>query len=180
MKNQYEALALRGARVALRDVEPADLDLLFMLENDPHRRQSAFTTAPASRQMLWEYINGYQADIYAEKQLRLIITLIDGGEAIGAIDISDFDARDRRGFVGIALIEKYRRQGYGSEALGLLTAYASQTLGMHQLAALVAIDNTASRALFEAAGFATSGRLRSWIRTASHYTDALIYQRLFM
>lgn len=179
MKPKRNDMSLRGEKLSLRAVEPADLDLLFMLENDADRRQSSFTTAPASRQMIWQYINDYQADIFAEKQLRLIICDNADGSAIGSIDISDFDARDRRGFVGICLLESKRGQGFGSEALALLCDYARLTLGMHQLAAVIAIDNEASKALFDAAGFVTAGRLRSWLRTANHYTDVLLYQKLF-
>ena len=174
-----QAISMRGEKVSLRAAEPSDLDLLYILENDSDRAMSSFTTAPASRHMLWQYLDSYKADIYAEKQLRLIVTLNDTGEAIGAVDISDYDARDRRGFVGIAIAPQYRGLGYGTEALQLLCAFASSTLGMHQLAAVTTVDNMASRALFAAAGFDTAGRLRSWVRTARHYTDVLIYQRLF-
>lgn len=173
-------LSLTGRLVRLRAVEPGDLDLLFMLENDPGRTQASFTTAPASRLQLWEYINNYQADIYAEKQLRLIIEAIDGACAVGAVDISDFDARDRRGFVGIAILENERGKGYALDALDVLNDFASHTLGMHQLAAVVSVDNAASRALFDAAGYRTAGRLRSWIRLGRSYTDVLLYQRLFL
>lgn len=170
---------LHGGRVSLRAVEPADLDLLFLLENDPEGCRTSLGSAPASRQMLWRYIEEYKADIYAERQLRLVIAANDDGRAIGTVDISDFDPRDRRGFVGIAIIAGERRRGYGREALDLLCRYAEHTLGMHQLAAIVAADNEASRALFDAAGFATCGRLRSWLRTARHYTDAVLFQKLF-
>ena len=127
-----------------------------------------------------QYIENYNADIYAEKQLRLVIVENESGSAVGTIDISDFDARDRRGFVGIALVARYRGMGYASEALGLLTDFAARTIGMHQLAAVVAVDNEASRALFEAAGYSTAGRLRSWLRVGRSYVDVLLYQRLFM
>ena len=172
--------ARRGTKVSLRAVEPGDLDLLFILENDPDRATASFTTAPASRRQLWQYIENYNADIYAEKQLRLVIVENESGSAVGTIDISDFDARDRRGFVGIALVARYRGMGYASEALGLLTDFAARTIGMHQLAAVVAVDNEASRALFEAAGYSTAGRLRSWLRVGRSYVDVLLYQRLFM
>ena len=72
-----------------------------------------------------------------------------------------------------------RGRGYGTEALTLLCDYARLALGMHQLAAVVAIDNEPSKALFDSAGFVTAGRLRSWLRSANHYTDVLLYQRLF-
>ena len=51
---------------------------------------------------------------------------------------------------------------------------------MHQLAAVVSVDNAASRALFDAAGYRTAGRLRSWVRRGRSYIDVLLYQRLFL
>ena len=50
---------------------------------------------------------------------------------------------------------------------------------MHQLAAVVAVDNAPSIALFKSCGFKSTGRLRSWIRRGRTYADALIFQRLF-
>lgn len=172
--------SLTGRLVSLRAVEPDDLDMLFLLENDPDRSQTSFTTAPASRQQLWEYIHNYQADIFAEKQLRLIVASRESGRPVGAVDISDFDPRDRRGFVGIAILEGERGKGYALDALDVLGRFASQTLGMHQLAAIVSVDNAASCALFHAAGYRTAGRLRSWIRRGRSYTDAQLFQRLFL
>lgn len=180
MMEKDSSLPLAGSKVTLRAVEPADTDFIYMLENEPGCARSSFATAPASRQMIWRYIEEYSADIYADKQLRLIIADSSDGNAVGSIDISDFNVRDRRGFVGIAILEKYRGRGYGHDALDILCGYAANILGMHQLAAIVAVDNVASRALFEGAGFATAGRLRSWLRVARHYTDVLVYQRLFM
>ncbi|MDE5661695.1 MAG: GNAT family N-acetyltransferase [Muribaculaceae bacterium] len=163
--------------VSLRAVEKEDLDFLFMLENTTDIARAGFATAPASRRMLWEYIENYTADIFADKQLRLIV--VAEGKAVGAVDISDFDARDRRGFVGIAIAPQYRRRGYGRAALVQLCEYARTTIGMHQLTAVVAVDNTASLALFAACGFKTCGCLRSWVRRGNSYTDARICQRLF-
>lgn len=164
--------------IRLRAVENGDLDFLYRLENSEDARGAGFTTAPVSRQMLWEYIHSYDADIFAAKQLRLII-VDEENTPVGTIDISDFDARDRRGFVGIAIDAPFRGKGYASEALGKLCEYAATTLGMHQLVAVVGVSNTASRQLFTAAGFRCNGRLRSWIRRGATYEDALIMQKLF-
>ena len=168
-----------NCKVRLRAVEPTDLDFLFSLETCDGAAENGFATAPVSRQMLWEYIQNYTADIFAARQLRLVIEDIATGEAVGAIDIADFEPRDRRGFVGIAVQPDCRRQGFALAALQLLCDYASSTLGMHQLAAVVAADNEASRHLFAAAGFKPAGRLRSWVRRGRQYADALIFQRLF-
>lgn len=163
-------------KVTLRAVEPSDLDFLFLLES-ADSGEGAFASAPVSRQMLWQYIESYDADIYASRQLRLVVEC--DGVAAGAVDIYDFDPRNRRGFVGIAVSEGMRGRGIGRAALEELCAYASSDLGIHQLAAVVAVDNDASRALFASCGFKGCGRLRSWVRRGRQYADAIIFQRLF-
>ena len=165
--------------ITLRAPEPSDLDFLFALESADACGEGSFASAPVSRQMLWDYLQNYDADIFAAKQLRLIAIDRDGGQRVGAVDIYDFDPRNRRGFVGIAIAEAFRGRGYGKAALEALCSYASSTLGIHQLAAVVAEDNTPSRALFSSCAFRGCGRLRSWLRRGSQYADAIIFQRLF-
>lgn len=162
--------------IYLRALEPTDVDFLFRLENDP---ETAYSPEPVSRQMLWNYTQNYSADIFSDKQLRLIICLIDSDIPIGAIDIYDFEPHNRHGYVGIGILPDYRNNGYGKKALNLLCGYASKSLGLHQLAAIVAYDNDSSRKVFTACGFRTSGRLRSWLRRDKSYADALIFQHLF-
>ncbi|MDE6436834.1 MAG: GNAT family N-acetyltransferase, partial [Muribaculaceae bacterium] len=59
--------------IELRAPEPSDLDLLFILENEQTRAECAFTTAPASRNQIWKYLDSYDSDIYSTRQLRLVI-----------------------------------------------------------------------------------------------------------
>ncbi|MBD5163174.1 MAG: GNAT family N-acetyltransferase [Bacteroidales bacterium] len=172
-------MKLTSKRLRLRAPEPDDVDFLFILENDESMAESGFTTAPVSRFMLDEYLRHYNADIYAERQLRLVVELKDYDERIGFVDLCDFSPRDRRAFVSIALLERFRDKGYGTEALQLVCDYARETLGLHQLAAQIAYDNEASRALFGKCGFHTCGSMRSWVRRGPHYVDALLYQLLF-
>lgn len=172
-------MKLTSERLILRAPEPDDVDFLYILENDESMAESGFTTAPVSRYMLDDYLRHYNADIYAERQLRLVVVLKESGERIGFVDLCDFSPRDRRAFVSIALLERFRDKGYGTEALCLACEYARETLGMHQLAAQVAYDNEASRVMFGKCGFRTCGSMRSWLRRGPHYVDALLYQLLF-
>lgn len=172
-------MTLSNDKVSLRAPEPSDLDFLFLLENDPDAADNGILTAPVSRQQMWNYINSYSADIFATGELRLVIADNASGNAVGAIDLCDFSARDRRAFVGIAIDSSCRRQGFGRSALALLCSYASATIGLHSLAASVAADNVASRALFTSCGFRSCGRLRSWVRRGNTYEDAQLYQILF-
>lgn len=171
---------LSNDKVCLRALERDDLDALYLLENDMAAGGSSVVKQPVSRQLLWQYIESYTADINVDKQLRLVIAdARDTSILVGAIDIYDYDAHDRRGFVGISVLDAVRGQGYGKAALELLCQYAAEVLGMHQLAAVVAADNESSRQLFTSTGFKTCGSLRSWLRRGKHYADALLFQKLF-
>ncbi len=164
----------------LRAVEHSDIDFLFLLENERDIASEGFGALPASRQMISEYVRTYSADIFESKQLRLIIIDPESNQPAGTIDISDFNPRDRRGFVGIAIAPQFRRKGLASRALSEICDFAYAELGMHQLAAIVAYDNLASRELFAKAGFRQCGQLRSWIRRGASYCDAAIYQKLLV
>lgn len=164
--------------VALRALEPSDTDDMARWENDTRLWSAGSQGAPLSRHQIAEYIAGYDADIFAARQLRLIVTELSTGNAAGAVDLYDFDPLSLRAGVGIIIDESARGRGYGPRALTLLWRYASLHVGMHQLWAMTAIDNAAAAKAFAKAGFTTAGRLRSWIRRGRQWVDALMYQRL--
>ena len=165
--------------VSLRAPEPADLDFLYLLENDGDARESTLCGTPVSRQQLWQYVYDYDGDIAAARQLRLVVC-DDSGRRVGAVDIYDYNHRDRRAYVGVAIAPACRRMGYGAAAVDALCAFAADVLGMHQLAAVVTVDNVPSRRLFTSCGFKPCGRLRSWRRRGASYADAIVLQRLFV
>lgn len=169
---------LAGSDISLRAPEPGDVDALYLLENDPDASVASALTAPLSRQQLWDYVANYSADIFADKQLRLVI-VDKGGELAGAVDLYDFDPRNRRAFMGIGLRPEFRGTGLGTQAVDIMCRYAAAVLGLHQLAAVVAVDNEASLRLFAKTGFKPCGKLRSWQRRGAQYVDAVIFQKLF-
>ena len=79
------------------------------------------------------------------------------GNAAGAVDLYDFDPLSLRAGIGIIIDENARGHGFGTRALTLLWQYASLHLGMNQLWAMTAIDNTAACHAFTSAGFTTAG-----------------------
>lgn len=166
------------SEIRLRALELMDVDTLYEWENDTAAWQEGSTIAPFSRRQLMDYVTTYDGDIYSARQLRLMIAVEGHIGAVGAIDLYEFDPVNLRAGVGIYLSPEFRGAGYGRAALEELAAYCRDRLGMHQLWAIAGQDNHRSRALFEECGFTASGRLRSWLRRGTAYTDAYLYQRM--
>ncbi len=165
--------------ISLRAPEPSDVDTLYIWENDRTLWPDGRTRAPLSRHQLWQYIDSYSADPLAEGQARFLIVDDKSGESVGAVDLFDIDTVNRRAAVGIFVAPQHRCWGIALRAVKLIAGYCRMELGLHQLWAVTAASNTASRKLFEAAGFAVAGRLRSWVRVSqASYSDAYIMQLL--
>lgn len=169
-------LTLQGELVFLRALEPEDLDLLFEVENNEEFWEVSATSVPFSRYVLKQYLENSHRDIYDVKQLRLVICE-SAGEAIGFIDIFDFDPKNRRAALGILIINrKNRHKGFGKEALELVSKYCFTHLGLHQVYANVSSDNASSRLLFEKSGFVLTATKKDWNLVDGEYKDEIIYQ----
>lgn len=169
-------MKLTDDKITLRALEPTDIDVMYRWENDAELWRYGSTVAPFSRKQIWEYIAGYDADIYSARQLRLMIVDNASGDVVGAIDITDYDPVNQRAAIGIFVDRSYQRKGFASAAIRLVEGYCAERLGMHQLWAMVPGDNTPSRSLFTSSGYKISGRLQSWLKTRTSYCDAYIYQ----
>ena len=160
----------------LRAMEPEDLQLLYDVENDTSTWDAATTNMPYSLDLLRQYILSTTGDIFADKQLRLIVETADG-TTVGIVDLTSFDPKNRRAEVGIAIVSGYRRKGHATEALALLEAYSRQTAHIHTLYAIVPADNTASRRVFEKCGFEMKTVLDEWLYDGEKYKNALFMQK---
>lgn len=167
-----------GMQVHLRAMEPEDLEVLYQMENDPSTWDVSNFSVPYSKYVLKQYIENSQCDMFADKQLRLMIVRCSDGEVVGTVDVTDFAPMHRRGEVGIAVRKSFRENGYAREALNLLCDYLFGFLFVHQLTAHVAVDNEASRHLFASVGFVECGRLKEWWFADGCFKDVLLLQRL--
>ncbi|MBP5560656.1 MAG: GNAT family N-acetyltransferase [Muribaculaceae bacterium] len=168
---------LTNELVRLRALEPTDLDLLLQWENDPSAWVTGATHTPCSRQRAWQYLQSHDGDLFASGEVRFVVETVEATpRPVGCIDLTSFDAFNRRAEVGILIDEAEREKGYGHAALTLLARYALEHIGMRQLYAFVPEDNAASIALFEGCGFALCGTLRDWLRRGHGYHSARLYQ----
>ena len=170
---------MKNDTIELRPLEPTDLDTLYNWENDSTLWVVSDTVAPYSRAALWQYLENYTGDIYAQRQLRLMITLAGDGTPIGTIDFLNFDPLNNRAELGLFIASEHRGKGLGRQALELLTAYASEHLGLRQLYVFIALDNTVCLKMFEDYGYRRVGVIQSWVKRGSTYRDVALLQMVF-
>lgn len=168
---------IEGTICRLRALEPEDLEAMYGWENDTEVWRVSGTVAPFSRHALSRLIDEQRFDIYATRQLRLVIETKEGVK-VGAVDLFEFDPQNLRAGVGIIVAPPYRKQGFASDALVTLEGYVRDVLRMHQLWCSVGADNKASLALFDRAGYSECGRRREWIITPDGTIDEVLMQKI--
>lgn len=168
---------LRGEHIYLRALEPEDLEFVYALENDESIWEISNTQTPYSKFLIHQYLENAQQDIYEAKQLRLAICLVNYDNAVGLIDLFDFDPKNNRAGIGILIqnIEN-RKKGIGSEALALLIKYSFQQLQLNQLYANIDSGNKHSLQLFSKFGFQEIGLKKQWNRINNVYKDEYMFQ----
>jgi len=155
-------LTLKGKHIYLRALELEDLDFIYAIENDETIWEISNTITPFSKYVITEYLANAHKDIFEVKQLRLVISN-SKHEAIGMIDLFDFDFKNKRAGVGIIVkAAEDRKTGYGSEALTLLTKYCKTQLDLHQLYCNISEENEASLRIFQNQGFEIVGLKKDW------------------
>ena len=167
-----------GVLVRLRAMEPEDLELLYQIENDPSLWTISNFTVPYSRATLRNYLENSMNDMFADRQLRLMICELLQDTPVGVIDVTDFEPMHGRAEIGISLLNEARGKGYASEALDLLCDYVFTFLHFKQLNAHILADNTASLNLLHHAGFTDCGLLKAWWRVGGEYKDMVLLQKI--
>jgi diamine N-acetyltransferase len=163
----------------LRALEPFDLELLYIWENNTEIWEVGNTLTPFSRFVLHQYLENSHRDIQETKQLRLIIELKKDKPyvPIGIIDLFDIDFYNQRAAIGILIAdEKHRNKGYASNAIDLIEEYALKKLDFKQLHCKIACENKTSLKLFQSKGYHMSGKLLKWQKTNSGLKDIIFLQ----
>jgi len=170
-------ITLKGTNIYLRALEPEDLEFVYAIENNELVWEVSNTETPYSRFLIRQYLENAHQDIYEAKQLRLAICLNNSQDAIGLIDLFDFDPKNNRAGVGILINDaQNRNKGIGSEALALIIVYSFEQLQLHQLYANIGTDNEISIQLFTKFGFQKIGIKKDWIKVNNRYKDELLFQ----
>ncbi len=165
-----------GKNIYFRALEPEDVDTLYEWENDPEIQIVSNHSAPFSKHTLIEYINSSHLDIYTVKQARFIIAEMETKQAVGTIELFDFDPKNQRAGIGILIDKKYRAKGYALESIKIMAKYGFKTLQLHQIYCNITTNNTASIKLFTKAGFQLCGTKKEWTSILGKWEDEHLFQ----
>lgn len=150
---------MRGLRVYLRPLEPADVGLVHRWYSDV-RVQTLMGDPPislASRQRRYEEsAKDADADVF-----RFMICLLADDRGIGRTDLFDLDRQNGSCALGITIGEpELWGHGLGTDAVNALVDFAFGQLRMERVWLDTDAHNTRAQAAYAKAGFLEEGRLR--------------------
>ena len=164
-------------RVTLRAIEPEDLDLLYRIENDKELWDVGVTNVPYSRYVLHSFLSNTTSDIYVDKQVRLVIEN-EAHQVVGLADLMSFDPKNSRAELGLVVLREFRNKGYAREAVLRLQEYAINTLHLHQIDAVIPVENEASLQIFSKLNYQITAHLSDWLFDGVRYHDAVVVQHV--
>lgn len=162
-------------KIYLRAMEPEDLDFIYEVENDERIWQAGSTNVPYSRQALIDYITSATCDIYADRQVRLIVE-DESRQPVGIVDLMNFDPRHLRAELGVVIHPSHQGRGLAKLAVAHVLRYAAGVLHLHQVYAIVAATNLPSVRMLQSLGFQGGNVLRDWLTSERGYEDAYFFQ----
>ena len=162
-------------KIRLRALEPEDLDFLYEMENNETLWGVGCTNVPYSRQVLLDYITSATADIYVDKQVRMMVEN-EQGEVVGMVDFMNFDPRHLRAELGIVIKKEFCGKGFATSAIRHLQQYAKNILHLHQIYAIVAENNENAVRMLKAVGFQGDKLIKGWLNEGGAYRDAYFFQ----
>lgn len=168
---------IQSKHIYLRALEKTDLNFLYQLENNTSVWQVSNTITPFSKDTLSLYLENAFQDIYSTKQLRLIICLVETQEAIGTIDLFEFEPMHQRIGIGILIFEKFRQNGYAFETVECVKNYVFNTLLLNQVFCNISASNINSIELFKKCNFIEIGVKKQWNKISQTvFEDEIMFQ----
>ena len=144
-------------KISLRGILGSDADVLF-----PFIFNSTLTDT-----IMWDGptdLNEYRSGLalrerqHANSEIHMFTIVGEKIGPIGCIDIRP--ENDFRANMGLWIASQFHGQGYGAEAVRLITEYGFNKLGLQKINAMIFVGNFASRKIFEKNGFLLEGTIR--------------------
>ena len=163
---------LEGRLVRLRAIEPGDRARAHIWLNDPEvTYYLTMRHAPSTTDDTWlsdSSPNGYGRDV------RLAVEAKDGTH-IGAINLHQVNAEDRKAGLGIVIGEKaYWSRGFGRDAVLTLLRFAFHQMNLNRVWLRVLGGHDGAIACYRKCGFREEARLRQDVYRHGRYWDGVL------
>lgn len=114
----------------------------------------------------------YLARCHAPDFVGLLIRRNEDDALLGSVELSQIvRGRFQSAYLGYQIGAPFARQGYMTEALGLVLDYAFRQLRLHRLEANIQPENAASIALVERLGFHREGYSPRYLKLGGRWRD---------
>jgi diamine N-acetyltransferase len=148
---------IRGQKTFLRPPVSADIELMVAWENLPEVQAVSEHTGTLRSKDIEDFLT-QSKDLFTDGQMRLIICHASTHEAVGIIDVFDYNPVLGKAGVGILIGDSENRgKGMASDALKALMNFGRSTLKLKRIECLIFPENEPSIKLFEQNGFKPRG-----------------------
>jgi len=165
--------------ISLRLLSGLDADELFILtdESRNHLREwlpwlDDTQTVNDSRKFI-----EHSMTLFNNRQ-GLTIGIFYKGELVGVGGFNEYDWKNRIGYIGYWLGNRYVGKGIMTKVVYVLTGYGFRDLKLNRIDIRAATGNLKSRAIPERLGYTFEGQLREAEWLYDHYVDHAIYGML--
>ena len=93
---------------------------------------------------------------------------------VGVFRLDRLDPWNRNAYVGADVVPAMRRQGYAEEMFAYFLRYLFSQCGLHRVALVTLVSNTAALALYRKLGFVEEGREREAIFRDDRFQDLVL------
>ena len=161
---------MRGERVYLRPLEPADADLVHRWYEDT-RIQTLMGDPPMSlaarRQRYEDAVKAGGSEVF-----RFVICLLDDDRAVGRTDVFEIDRQNGSCAFGITIgLPELWGQGLGTDAINAVVDFAFGQLRLERVWLDTDDHNARAQAAYRKAGFTEEGRFRHAFYQDGRWSD---------
>ena len=164
MKN----VAITGEKVFLRSPMRRDGAEFIALNRASIRFHRGLVTSPTLPEQFLAFLKRSST----ENSAFFFVCRVMDGAIIGSINLSQiYRGGFQNAYLGYYVGAKYAGQGFMTEALQLMLAFAFKNLRLHRLEANIQPTNSASIALVRRAGFVLEGFSRRYLKVCGKWRD---------
>jgi RimJ/RimL family protein N-acetyltransferase len=153
---------IAGRRVTLRPFRDGDAEVMAQVLSDPDVRRLTGSVESTAEALLPQPLDEPLRDWYATRndqtdRLDLAVEDATSGTLVGEVVLNELDPEALTCNLRVLIGPQGRDRGLGTAAVGLVTAYGIEVLGLHRITLEVFEFNPRARRVYEKVGYAVTG-----------------------